>query len=206
MSNTTNEDLQGTLAPTSDSLTYHPTLREANITRQREWDTGNQMTLSYSGNELAGEVGEAIEAAAYHSFKPTAVTKANLADELGDVVICCDLLAMRYDIPLPLPPHPLAVPFDREILFAVLVDLAIAAGAVSNIVKKLEREAIGMKGSRSTPGHLADALDTVLVEANDIAARSGLVLADCVASKFNATSEKVGLKTRLLSVESRDGD
>lgn len=28
-------------------------LRCANITRQLEWDTGNQMTLSYRGNELA---------------------------------------------------------------------------------------------------------------------------------------------------------
>lgn len=182
-------------------MAYYPTLRAANIARQIEWDTGNQMTLSYSGNELAGEVGEAIEAVAFHSLKPTDKTKDNLSDELGDVVICCDLLAMRFDIPLDLPPHPVVVPKpgNRNILFGVLIDLAVAAGDVSNIVKKLEREHLGMKGSRSTVGHLADALDTVLVEANDIASRCDLVLANVVAGKFNKTSEKVGLSTMMTS-------
>ncbi len=35
------------------------TLREANAARQAEWDAGNQITLAYRGNKLAGEVGEA---------------------------------------------------------------------------------------------------------------------------------------------------
>lgn len=37
---------------------YH-SLRAANVARQEEWDPGDKITLSYRGNELAGEVGEA---------------------------------------------------------------------------------------------------------------------------------------------------
>lgn len=33
-------------------------LRAANVQRQREWDADNKVTLSYRGNEFAGEAGE----------------------------------------------------------------------------------------------------------------------------------------------------
>lgn len=34
-------------------------LRVANKTRQKLWDTKNELSLAFRGNELAGEVGEA---------------------------------------------------------------------------------------------------------------------------------------------------
>lgn len=99
-------------------------LREANETRQKEWDPSDKITLSYRGNELAGEVGEAC-----------------------------------------------------------------------NVVKKLERERLGIRGSRDTTEHLAEELADVIICADLIAMQAGVDLAQAVYEKFNATSRKIGLKT-----------
>ena len=109
-------------------MTTHPTLRSANIARQDEWDQDGQITASYRGNELAGEVGEAC-----------------------------------------------------------------------NVIKKLERERLGILGSRATVGELADELADVLICADLIAMHYGIDLEAAVARMFNATSEKVGLQTRLAT-------
>ncbi|MNS47409.1 hypothetical protein D3C72_799370 [compost metagenome] len=109
-------------------MTTHATLRSANIARQDEWDQDGQITASYRGNELAGEVGEAC-----------------------------------------------------------------------NVIKKLERERLGILGSRATVGELADELADVLICADLIAMHYGIDLEAAVARKFNATSEKVGLQTRLAA-------
>lgn len=103
-----------------------PTLREANKVRQKEWDEDNQISLSYRGNELAGEVGEAC-----------------------------------------------------------------------NIIKKLERERLGIRGSRATVEELAEELADVIICADLIAMQEGIDLKEAVREKFNSTSEKYGLKTRM---------
>lgn len=106
----------------------HDTLRAANAARQKEWDSKDQIDLSYRGNELAGEVGEAC-----------------------------------------------------------------------NVIKKLERERMGIRGSRDTVEHLAEELADVLICADLIAMAAGIDLDQAVRDKFNATSEKNGLKTRMVS-------
>lgn len=103
------------------------TLREANVHRQSLWDSGNQITLAYRGNEMAGEVGEAC-----------------------------------------------------------------------NVIKKIERERLGIRGSRATLEQLAEELADVVICADLIAMGEGIdLLGKAVPDKFNATSEKVGLPTRL---------
>jgi NTP pyrophosphatase (non-canonical NTP hydrolase) len=109
-------------------MTVHADLRAANLARQAEWDTDGQITLSYRGNELAGEVGEAC-----------------------------------------------------------------------NIIKKLERERMGIAGSRATLAELAEELADVIICADLIAMQLGIDLDRAVAEKFNKTSEKVGLTTRLAA-------
>lgn len=104
-------------------------LRKANVTRQAEWDPDDQITLSYRGNEMAGEVGEAC-----------------------------------------------------------------------NVIKKLERERMGIRGSRDTVAHLAEELADVIICADLIAAAAGIDLDHAVRAKFNATSEKMGLKTKMECV------
>lgn len=81
------------------------TLRNANTARQKEWDVDNQITASYRGNELAGEVGEACNVIKKLERERMGIrgsrdTKEHLAEELADVVICVDLIAMSYGIDL----------------------------------------------------------------------------------------------------------
>jgi hypothetical protein len=102
------------------------TLRAANAKRQKEWDTGGQMTLSYSGNELAGEIGE----------------------------LC-------------------------------------------NVLKKIERERFGMPGSRATVGQAAEELADGIICLDLIGVALGIDVWAAVVGKFNKTSEKYGLTTRI---------
>jgi len=110
-----------------DRKSVHSSLRGANEARQKEWDVGNQISLAYRGNELAGEVGEAC-----------------------------------------------------------------------NVIKKLERERMGIRGSRDTIEHLAEELADIIICADLIAMQAGIDLDAAVAAKFNATSKKVGLQTRYM--------
>jgi len=101
-------------------------LRQSNVERQHEWDSDDQISLSYRGNELAGETGEAC-----------------------------------------------------------------------NIIKKIERERLGIKGSRATKEQLAEELADIIICVDLIAMHVDIDLEKSVRDKFNATSKKVGLKTRL---------
>lgn len=123
--------------------TLHQTLRDANAARQAEWDAAGQISLAFRGNELAGEVGEALEQAV------------------------------------------------RALL------LSVATGRACNIIKKLERENMGLVGSKSTIGELANELADVVICTDLVAMDAGIDLQSAIAAKFNATSEKVGLETRL---------
>lgn len=101
-------------------------LREANIARQKEWDAHSKIILSYRGNEMAGEAGEAC-----------------------------------------------------------------------NVIKKLERERLGILGSRDTVEHLGQELADVIICADLIALSEDIDLNRAVALKFNSSSEKLDLKTRM---------
>ncbi len=101
-------------------------LRLANEARHLEWTEGRGVELSFRGNELAGETGEAC-----------------------------------------------------------------------NIIKKLERERLGFRGSRATIEQLAEELADVVICADLIAMDAGITLGAAVRDKFNATSAKLGLRTRL---------
>lgn len=83
----------------------YSTLRAANVARQLEWDSEGQIDAAYRGNELAGEVGEACNVIKKlererRGIRGSRATVAELADELADVIICVDLIAMQYGIDL----------------------------------------------------------------------------------------------------------
>lgn len=78
-------------------------------------------------------------------------------------------------------------------------ELAGEVGEVCNVIKKLDREALGLPGSRDTVEHLSEELADVLICVDLIAMRFGIDTDQAVARKFNATSEKVGLNTRLAA-------
>jgi NTP pyrophosphatase (non-canonical NTP hydrolase) len=103
-------------------------LRRANLVRQQEWCPEQKPDLSFRGNELAGETGEAC-----------------------------------------------------------------------NIIKKLERARHGWRGSIGTVAQLAEELADIIITVDLVAIQLGIDLSDAVVAKFNATSEKNGLSTRLQS-------
>lgn len=101
-------------------------LQLAHIARQEEWCPDQKPDLSFRGNEMAGEVGEAC-----------------------------------------------------------------------NVIKKLERERQGWRGSRDTVEHLGEELADVVHTAILCAITAGIDLAPYVVSKFNDTSAKNGLTTKI---------
>lgn len=101
-------------------------LKDANLVRQKEWDKEGVISLSYRGNELAGEVGEAC-----------------------------------------------------------------------NIIKKLERESLGIRGTTATALDAAKELADIVICVDLIASALNIDLWEAIRSKFNETSEKYGLKTRI---------
>jgi NTP pyrophosphatase (non-canonical NTP hydrolase) len=105
-------------------------LREANVNRDKEWGKGQDFGLSYRGNELAGEVGEAC-----------------------------------------------------------------------NVLKKLDREQRGLVGSRATIEEAADELADVFICADLAAMQLGINMGEAVSRKFNKTSDKYGLQTKLPVIE-----
>ena len=81
-------------------------LRYANIARNTEWRAGAvPLSLSFRGNELAGEVGEACNIIKKldrerMGLVGSRATIAQLVEELADVIICVDLIAMDLGIDL----------------------------------------------------------------------------------------------------------
>lgn len=76
-------------------------------------------------------------------------------------------------------------------------ELAGEVGEACNVIKKLERERRGLRGSRATVQQLAEEIADVIICADLIAQQTGIDLGAAVVAKFNATSDKVGLKTKI---------
>ncbi len=77
-------------------------------------------------------------------------------------------------------------------------ELAGETGEACNVIKKLERARLGIAGSRASLEDLADELADVVICADLCAMDAGVDLGEAVVRKFNATSDKVGMKTRLV--------
>lgn len=101
-------------------------LRYFNVQRNKEWDVSGQITASFRGLELAGEVGE----------------------------LC-------------------------------------------NNIKKLERERMGMKGSRTSVRALALEIGDALITLDLVAMHYGIDVAEAVKTVFNAKSDEHGFLTRI---------
>jgi hypothetical protein len=108
-------------------MSFHKTLHEANIARDKVWAGEVKLPLSFRGLELAGEAGEAC-----------------------------------------------------------------------NVMKKLERERLGIKGSRSTIEALVEELCDTIICAYLVGMDIGVNLDLEVAKKFNATSEKYGFDVYMV--------
>ncbi|ARQ01906.1 MazG-like family protein [Pseudorhodoplanes sinuspersici] len=164
------------------------TLRAANRARQHEWDKNGGISIEYRCNELAGEMGEACNVIKKLErerlgIRGSRATVGQLAEELADVVICVDLIAMGRSAVVPLNTgYP--------------VGFGSAAHAGAELAKQVGWLCDAVLDSEF------DVLETrcllVVRTAYALADIYGIDLDGAIVRKFNATSEKVGLSTRLL--------
>ena len=80
-------------------------------------------------------------------------------------------------------------------------ELAGECGEVCNVIKKLERATLGLRGSRASVIDLADELADVVICADLIARKVGILLDRAIIRKFNITSIANELDTRLMEEE-----
>lgn len=171
----------------------YTSLREANMARQREWDAGGEANnADWRMNELAGEAGEVCNVLKKINRERVGVagsraTLADLAEELADVVICIDLYMMTAG--------------GREVHPAEAVDYLVKA-SLPNLGVQLTA-AVGRAATRLALNPTVTGEDqhvsmqgvyTVLL---GIARREGIDLDKAIAQKFNATSNKMGLETKM---------
>jgi NTP pyrophosphatase (non-canonical NTP hydrolase) len=88
-------------------------------------------------------------------------------------------------------------PEGRLSLLFFGVALAGETGEACNIIKKLAREQCDIRGSRATLEQLAKELADIVIYADLLAIRASIDLDRAVRDKFNATSAKYGLMTRI---------
>ena len=77
------------------------------------------------------------------------------------------------------------------------LEIAGEAGELAEAVKKYLRAERGIKGATATITDIADEMADVIIAIDLLAADLGIPLGEAVQSKFNKTSDKYGLKTRL---------
>jgi NTP pyrophosphatase (non-canonical NTP hydrolase) len=77
------------------------------------------------------------------------------------------------------------------------VELTGEVGEACNIVKKLEREKLGLPGSRANLHDLGNELADIVIVCDLLATAYGITLSDKIVSKFNNTSRIRGFTTKL---------
>lgn len=83
-----------------------------------------------------------------------------------------------------------------DVLFKT-VELAGECGEACNVVKKLERERLGIMGSRDTVEHLANELADIVICTSILANYFKINLGKAIVTKFNAGTDSRRLKVRL---------
>jgi len=90
--------------------------------------------------------------------------------------------------------------FDPENLITASfrgLELAGEVGELCNVIKKLERERLELPGSRTTMLSLAKEIADVLITLDLLAMHYSIDLGEATRYKFNSTSTRMGLKTRI---------
>lgn len=173
-------------------------LRSANVARNLEWENkAKPFTLIFWANELAGEVGEAcnilkkFDREFNYGVRGSRATLPALSEELADIMICADLLGMamqlnyREDLCWPAPPR-INIINDYSKLGATLArDVGRACGIAINYDTHI----------KSTI--LQGVMHELIFDTKTAADKFSIDLEHWTRTKFNMTSEKLGLKTRL---------
>lgn len=88
-------------------------------------------------------------------------------------------------------------PYGNITLLFRGVELGGECGEALNLLKKIEREAMGLAGSRSTVEDAMEELADIVICADLVAMHLGGDLAKAVEAKFNKTSDRHGFDVHL---------
>lgn len=171
--------------------------------------TVESLPLAFRVTELIGEVGEAVNLMKKIERKRLGISSAgtgefaaicdSLADELADIVICCDLVAMDLERDLGdwimtdrLAPIP-----ESETLSSLGVKLGKRLAQVCALAETVEK-----KGAVTTTVgvYFAASLSELITTVRAVAYVRKIDLPASVARKFNATSRKLAFQTRMAVV------
>lgn len=87
-------------------------------------------------------------------------------------------------------------PGEKDLMFCA-VELGGEVGEALNVIKKLERGRLGVRGGIVDREALCEELADVMICVDRVAAAMSIDLDSAVKRKFNKTSEKYGLATLL---------
>lgn len=174
------------------NIHHYADLRAANFARNTEWTSGQEITdYTWRATELAGEVGEVCNLLGSGAWNK----REELAEELADGVICIDLVRSMFPALGHLSifsqgSYPIGADAARWMLASPAMDLC-------NVLKKLERERRGWPGGRGNLAEVDRLTINLMGKLGNVADYHRINLALATATKFNLTSIKVGLETRL---------
>lgn len=175
-------------------------LRNANIARTKEWSQGaaKPFALIFWANELGGEIGEACNVLKKldreHTYKVRGSydTVDHLAEEFGDIIICCDLLALHSGIDLS--------PWVEPSLKQETHDYSLYGASLLSIAGQICGVAVNFD-SHINNNKLRELLNTLVFATKLYADRLGIDLVRSTTTKFNLTSYKLGLQTVIYQEE-----
>lgn len=172
-------------------------LREANITRDKEWNTGSKpLSLVFFANELGGEVGETcnvlkkLDREFNYQVKGSRDTFEHLAEEMADIIICCDLLGMSANLTFS---EFVWTNADKE---QGHPDYSKHGAFLLSIVGRINGIAL-YYDTHTNNLQLRSVVHDLIRVTKIYADQLGIDLEKSIADKFNATSRKLNLKTML---------
>ncbi|MCD9147799.1 MazG-like family protein [Pseudophaeobacter flagellatus] len=179
-------------------------LRAANISRQAEWPGNDKADLGFRALEVADEAGELMGALkklarAQRGIAGNTLSMQDVADEMGDTVIALDLLAIEMDFHFRVWAdndwaHQAGPPTPVEEL-ALMLDAAV--GNLSGFVADRLQEDRGEVRADSTDQKIRKHAGRTAFWVMCLADALGVDLETAITTKFNKTSEKYGMATRL---------
>ena len=178
-------------------------LRAANTQRQAEWQGNETLDTACRALEVADEVGEVAGAIkkyirAQRGVCGSVAALGDVADEIGDVVISLDLLAIDIGAPMPVGQFVKIQNVVDPIRSALALD--VATGAISDAVLLLTHVSEGSEAEVFARNDLRDAITRTLGCVMTIADALHIDARTAVSEKFNKTSAKYGLATRMETV------
>ena len=192
----------------------YTTLRSANEARAAIWGAGGIINLDWRVNELVGEAGEACNVMKklvreQKKERGSRATYDDLLEELSDVIICLDLLAMAESLP-DLDLKEAYDPLPNADLNAYGVWLGVATGKIAenHFNQNIDpgyRRSLGLSSARAPiqihQDVLLAATQASIGVVNTIAREIGIVdMRVAVSNKFNRTSIRHSLPV-LLNLE-----